>query len=244
MQIQDNDLLVNDKPKSMGLTPTSNHHCIIIHWNIGDEEALRIPLSIHGVVSYFPTRKLTREEFEQSDLELRVDMTYETPEWDPTDTRFAVAEQSMNDDVGQLVETKERSNRTIVSALLCCHEGQDASAFALAIMNSVKVKMIKAVSSRKGLLVVGPKLLAKHWKIGIEAACCTLEATIQTCIRTTLHPTLSRRFWTNDRSLRYRRLSHEVYTDTMKAKSVSWFRQNKYAQVFCTRFGLTRIYPL
>jgi hypothetical protein len=59
-----------------------------------------------------------------------------------------------------------------------------------------------------------------------------------------LHPTLSRRFRTNDRALQYRRLSHEVYTDTMKAKSISWFRQNKYAQVFCTRFGWTQIYPM
>jgi hypothetical protein len=147
-------------------------------------------------------------------------------------------------DVGQLVETKERPNRAIVSALLCCHEGQDASAFALAIMNKVKVKMIKAVTSRKGLLVVGPKLLAKCWKIGIEMARCTLVATTHTCIRTTLHLTLSRRFRTNDRALRYRRLSHDFYTDTMKAKSVLWFHQNKYVQVFCTRFGWTRIYPM
>jgi hypothetical protein len=114
------------------------------------------------VTSFFPTRKLIREEFEQSDLDLRIDMTYETPEWDPTDTRFAVAEQSMTDDVGQLVEPKGWLNRTIVSTLLCCHEGQDASAFALAIMNNVKVKMIKAVTSRKGLPVVGPKLLAQN----------------------------------------------------------------------------------
>jgi hypothetical protein len=69
MQMHNNDLLVNDKPKSMALTPTSNHHCIIIHQHIGDEEALWIPLSIHDVASYFPTRKLAREEFKQSDLE-------------------------------------------------------------------------------------------------------------------------------------------------------------------------------
>jgi hypothetical protein len=62
-----------------------------------------------------------------------------------------------------LVEIKEHSNRTIVSALLCCHEGQDAYAFALAIMNNVKVKMIKAVSSRNGLLVVGPGKALEDW---------------------------------------------------------------------------------
>jgi hypothetical protein len=64
MQMHDNDLLVNDKPKSMALTPTSNHHCIIIHWHIGNEEAL------------FPYTKPTREEFERSDLELQIDMMY------------------------------------------------------------------------------------------------------------------------------------------------------------------------
>jgi hypothetical protein len=170
---------------------------------------------------------------------LQIDMMYETPEWDPTDTRFAVTEQYMTNEVGQLVEPKERPYCTIVSALLCCHEGQDASAFALAIMNNVKVKMIKAMSSQKGLPVFGPKLLAKRWKSRVESAHCTLEATAQTCIRTMLHPTLLCRFWTNDQAMQYRRLSHEVYNDTMKAKSVLWFCQNNHAQVFCTRFGWT-----
>jgi hypothetical protein len=100
------------------------------------------------------------------------------------------------------------------------------------------------VTSQKGLLVVGPKLLAKCWKIRIETAQCTLEATTQICIRTMLHPTLLRRLRTNDPALQYIRLSHEAYTDTMKAKSVLWFCQNKYAQVFCMRFGWTRIYPM
>jgi hypothetical protein len=48
----------------------------------------------------------------------RFNMTYETPEWDPTNVRFAVAKKSMTDNVGQLVESKERPNCTIVSALL------------------------------------------------------------------------------------------------------------------------------
>jgi hypothetical protein len=43
---------------------------------------------------------------------------------------------------------------------------------------------------------------------------------------------------------KYRRISHEVYKDTMKANTVSYFRQNKYAQVFCTKFGWTRVYPM
>jgi hypothetical protein len=82
MQMRDNDVLVNDKPKSMALTPRSDNHCIIINWYLGYEEVLHIPLTIHGVTLYFPMKKPMREEFGQSDLELRVDMTYETPEWE------------------------------------------------------------------------------------------------------------------------------------------------------------------
>jgi hypothetical protein len=88
----------------------------------------------------------------------------------------------------------------IVSALLCCHEAQDASAFALVIMNNVKVKMVKAVTSQKGFLVVGLKLLARK-KIGIETACCTLEATSHSCIKTMLHLTLLCQFRTNDQGI-------------------------------------------
>jgi hypothetical protein len=88
MQLRDNDLSVNDEPKSMALIPTDEHHCVTIPRN-GDVDDLKIPLSLHGVTSYFNTRKPTRQEFEQSDLDLRIEMTYEFPDWDPSDDRFA-----------------------------------------------------------------------------------------------------------------------------------------------------------
>ena len=55
--------------------------------------------------------------------------------------------------------------------------------------------------------------------------------------------TLSRRFRTNDQQLRYRRLSVDMFTDTMYANSVS--RQgNKCAQVFSTSNGWVCAYPM
>ena len=48
----------------------------------------------------------------------------------------------------------------------------------------------------------------------------------------------------NDRQLRYRRLSHYMFTDTLESRVTSWFCQNKYAQVFATRFGWVRVYPM
>ena len=78
----------------------------------------------------------------------------------------------------------------------------------------------------------------------MKAAERTVLATTQNAVRTTLHPTLSRRFRTNDRQLRYRRLAHNLFTDTLEAKTASWFRKSKYAQVFVTSFGWTRVYPM
>ena len=35
-----------------------------------------------------------------------------------------------------------------------------------------------------------------------------------------------------------------MYTDTAEAKVVSYFRKNKYAQIFATRFGWVRVFPM
>ena len=59
-----------------------------------------------------------------------------------------------------------------------------------------------------------------------------------------LHPTLSHLFQTNDRQLWYRRLSHDMYTDTLESHVVSWFCRNRYAQVFAIHFGWVRVFPM
>ena len=43
--------------------------------------------------------------------------------------------------------------------------------------------------------------------------------------------------------LRYNRVPHTVFTDTLKSAVLSK-RQNKYAQIYCTDFGWTRAYPM
>jgi len=68
--------------------------------------------------------------------------------------------------------------------------------------------------------------LASKWKISLEAAKKTVNTTTQHWVRTILHDTLHRRFRTNNRQLRYRRLSHDVFTDTLEAAVISWHRKN------------------
>ena len=85
--------------------------------------------------------------------------------------------------------------------------------------------------------------LASTWDIGIERARATIKVTTQRGIRTVANPSLSRRFRTNDRQLRYRRLRQDVFGDTM-VSGVKSQKQNKYAQVFATPFQWSRVYPM
>jgi hypothetical protein len=156
----------------MALNPTDQHHCVIIP-RTGDADDLMIPLSLHGVTSYFNTRKPTRQEFKQSDSDLRIEMTYESPDWDPSDDRFAKAEQAMADDNGLLYERTMKPNRVVLSALTSSHETRPET-FSTAMQNNVRIKFksvnIKSITSRKGMPAIGPKTLAKRWKIGLDTA--------------------------------------------------------------------------
>ena len=95
MQMRDNDVRVNDEPKHMAPTPMDNHHAIVAPMPDLLEEPLRIPLSIHGATSYFPTRRPTKKEWENLALAMQVELTSELPEWDSTTTRFKEQEAVM-----------------------------------------------------------------------------------------------------------------------------------------------------
>ena len=58
-----------------------------------------------------------------------------------------------------------------------------------------------------------------------------------------LHPSLSRRFQKNDWKLRYRKLRHDCFGDNLLAGTKSRCG-NKYAEVFVTKFGWSRAFPM
>ena len=51
---------INEVPKIHVTSPTEEHHAIIFK-----EENFRIPLTLHGTFSYFPTSKPTTQELEE-----------------------------------------------------------------------------------------------------------------------------------------------------------------------------------
>ena len=102
-----------------------------------------------------------------------------------------------------------------------------------------KVGVAKSKASPK----IDHMTLSKKWAISPEKAQRTVRMTTQRGLRTVLHPSLSRRFRTNDRALRYRRLPHPVFGDTLIAGTKSR-RGKSYAEVFTTSFGWMRAFPM
>jgi hypothetical protein len=253
MQVRDNGVLINDQPKYQAVNPTNDHHSIFIPSD-NEHDSLRIPLRLHGVTHYFTSRVPTVQEYESTEPHYCVTLTAEAPDWDPTEDRFEHMEDAMLDSQGQLREYTLSplcaSPSWAVAAVWCHpHEREPHYDFPSVLASRVMQDRpdesgISLVHSSKRRKAVGPKIIAKNWNIGLAAAERTHKATSQNALRTVLHPTLSRRFRTNDRQLRYRRIPHEMFTDTMEASVRSWFRQNKYAQVYCTRFGWARAYPM
>jgi hypothetical protein len=58
-----------------------------------------------------------------------------------------------------------------------------------------------------------------------------------------IHPSLTKRYKTNDRKVRYRCLPVTMCTNTMYSTILSR-QQNKAAQIFTTYFGFVRAFPM
>ena len=235
MQVRVNDVRLDNTPKFLTENLTNHNNAIYFA-----EEDVTVPMSLHGVTSYFPTRKPTLQEYYNSTNKeegVQCELTYETPDWDPQDEMFSTQEDNMVNSQGNVlrrgglrgearkfmvaglvVETKEPSLQEVEDDL-----GQ--------VLNDNRIISGVGVTATESKRKLDAATLADKWDIGLDKAARTIEKTTQRGMRTVLHPSLSRRFRTNDRQMRYRRLPVELYTDTLEAGTLSR-RQNRYAQVF------------
>ena len=99
----------------------------------------------------------------------------------------------------------------------------------------------KTIKKKHGF--VDAQQLARNWKIGLEAAKRTVEATTQLAVRDFTHTTGGRRLKPSHWVLNQARLDCQVYTDTLIARCRS-LRGNKVAQVFATFFHFVRVFPM
>ena len=102
MQMRLNDVEVNDVPKFMVNRPTEKTHAIVASDGAGE---VIIPLKLKGVTSYFNSWKPTQADV---DNHTTFDLTYESPEWDPTASQYADQEEAMLDFRGDVIDTGVR----------------------------------------------------------------------------------------------------------------------------------------
>ena len=81
--------------------------CVDNHSMFFKEEGLRVHFNLDGIVSYFNTRKPTKEEIETLPS---LDITPDLPAWDPYDTKYERMEDIMLDYEGNIIPEKERKS--------------------------------------------------------------------------------------------------------------------------------------
>jgi hypothetical protein len=86
-------LLVHETPKFQTENPTDETHCIIVMDCELPADELIIPLEIHRINSYFPTFKPTVQQYKS--CERVFTMTAESPEWNPSDMKYAEQEAAL-----------------------------------------------------------------------------------------------------------------------------------------------------
>jgi len=255
LQLRLNDVIVNDKAKFLTERPTERDHAIIVT-DLETNDELVIPLDIRGVASTFPTRKPSEEEYHTCQ---KFTLTFDSPEFEPTDKRYEEMERQSNKSIDRQQATGDRvQTRRLHSVTRCLSIAQILNdiesdskllevsptlndyTFAQACTSAVRIAGVTVKDRRPG---IDARTLARNFGIGLNTAERTLKVTTQRGVRSVVNPTLSRRFRTNDRQFRYRRLPVEMFTDTMFS-NVKSKRQNTCAQVFCTAEGWTRAYAM
>ena len=118
---------INEVPKIHVTSPTEEHHAITFQ-----ETNFRIPLTLHGTFSYFPTSKPSTQELEEQE-----DVYILTPTtWNPHSDAYVINEESMLDWEGNMKNEKDHEKRvvledtpsddTMISSLALCEKEQMA----------------------------------------------------------------------------------------------------------------------
>ena len=224
---------VDEYPKFICKKPTINTHTI----SINDSELI-ILLSIKGIASYIPTRKSTVEESKTCQY---IDLTPNTSDWNPHDMHYVDQKSCMIYYRGELVSSirikDSLVDSQVISGTITKSEDQidydiEVSMIISLVESSCNPILLseKVISHYKSIdtfsiTAVGTtnnieiqfQELAELWNIPLEISRRTIKATTRLCLRSNDILSLSRRYITNDRMLRYPRISYNIFTDTFFA---------------------------
>ena len=247
-QCREHGIEIDERPKFQVSNPTDTTHAIVAN----DERKRRVvmPLSLVGITSVLYCHKPTMAEFESGDYS-SIEMTSQDIVWEPSDARYSEYENQCSE--SGFVRSHNASARGPIlqlNAMSSTFAGDTAD-----IMSSdnfgVVLESYVVVSSVESAKLVGKAkpgvdhlTLAKRWCIPPDRAKQTVHATTQRGVRVLQGHSLQTRYPTNDRMMRYDRLRQPMFTDMLIAGSPSYWRHNKYAQMYSTNFGWARAHPM
>ena len=246
MQCRMANIKVNETPKFLCQNPDSASHAVVARDPEGSGEDLVFPLTLQGVTSCLPVFKPTMQQW-SDDACIRIDLTDQHLDWDPTHLRFRETEDALINSYGELMSRDYASGTSLVISSVCSTvhmaDISDPSNLPAMLLSKVRVSAMTGTMGTKQGREVDAPTLAKRWNIPLDKAASTVRRTTQRGVRDVSNPMKRVRYPTNDRMLRYNRLPHDLFSDTMFAGTPS-SRKNMCAQVFCTSYGWCRAYPM
>ncbi len=227
MQCRVNDKTFNNVPKFLTHFPTDIMHTLIVQNPDDDLTTLTFPLHLQGVTSYLPVRKPTAAKWETGDI-VRIDMAAENLDWDPNDPTYTSEEAAMTDYRGVVLPHRDRGQLFVINALSSmmtdAADITNDEKFGVALEQHVTVSVAALDTTKtapgrihsKARKQVDAETLAKRWLIPANHTA-RVDRTTQQGVCTMLNPPLSCCFLTNNCMLRYPRMPHPVFGNTMFA---------------------------
>jgi len=208
-------------------------------------------------VSYFNTRKPTHDELLY--INEYIDLTPASEDWNPFDKSFASQEEAMMDTEGEIKQSKrQKTQRSLFAMKSNVNDIPDSGTIPVKESTTVlttfpNMHETNLADFSKGLDLTISSLKSNDrkdtldWKNLVQVFSCspevakrTIEATARRCVRASKDPTLSRRYHTNDKMLRYPRLACDIFMDTFFSRVTS-VRGFKVAQMLTSDFNYLHI---
>ena len=267
MQCRVADVEINDCPRFLIDNTNEDSHCIIAH----DEYWARVvlPLVLQDVTSALNVHQISEADWKW-EAASRITLTNRDFHWDPKSYIYEEQDHACSDLLGGLLTHFARSGKqtliinqvTATTAVNTADLYSDDNFGAVLKSHSLitvaqvsktpedaNIAEIQKSATRHGTIQsnkrkkIDGNTLARRWTIPSDKDCATVKKTTHQGVRSTLHPTLSHRFPTDNRMLRYRRIPHQVFSDTLQSGCLSAARM-KYGQAYCTSFGWSRCHPI
>jgi hypothetical protein len=195
-QMRANGIVVDNVPMHWSSDGMSTHSIYV------PDERVRLPLKLHGCLSYLPMCLPTQNEIENKVwLTLTNDI-----DWDPYASNFEEMEELTKSnhpipDQDREIYELQSAKDCVVSAVL----SSISRSLVPEMFSRIPMATISATGTSTHQSAVTKESLAKKWGIGIQVAAETLQVTTQKGIHNAVHP-IQRRYRTKQVQLKYDQL--------------------------------------